>query len=86
MQTFPLPREKLTDKDGYMHPTWQKYFSRFFQQMQAGFNDEGIVIPHKSTSDISELPASKSGNIVYDNTTHTVKVNLNGTVKTVTTS
>lgn len=76
----------LVDKDGVLTDTWKQIFSVLFSQLQTNLSNEGFKIPAQSASNISILNNDKSnGALVYDSTNHLLKINLNGTFKTIAT-
>jgi hypothetical protein len=85
---FPnLPQDTMVMKDGRMHPAWFQFFNDLTRALQTNFSLSGFLIPKQSTTMISGLTdAQDTGILVYDSTLNELKVNLNGTIKTITTS
>lgn len=69
---FPdLPRDiPIVRDDGYITPEWFLYFDQLTIALQTNFKPEGIVIPPKTTSEITDLADAEGSisNIVYDST------------------
>jgi hypothetical protein len=77
----------VVDKAGKFTPEWKQILSELFTQMQKNLSDEGLTAPAQSTANIASLTGTeKNGAILYDSDTDQLKVNLNGVIKTVTTS
>jgi len=76
--------EPPVQKDGTWHPAWQQFFNQLVTQMQSNLSDEGYKLPQQTPANITTLqtPAS-TGAVLYDSTNHVMKVNINGTWKTV---
>jgi hypothetical protein len=75
---------KAADKDGNMHQDLVNYLGQLVQQLQANLSDQGYLLPQQTSANIATLNTPQStGAFVYDKETHEVKVNINGTFKTV---
>lgn len=79
-----LIHEKIIDEHGRLHPAWRDVLEQLFTQLQLNLSNEGYVVPQQPTTNITKLNTSKSiGALLYDSTTNELKVNLNGTFKTI---
>lgn len=77
----------LVDNDNMMHPAWRDFFSQLITEMQNNLSNEGYKVPQQPTANVTALNTDKSkGALLYDNQTDELKVNINGTFKTVQTS
>jgi len=75
--------DSLVDSSGNVTDSWQKFFNQLINELNTNLSDEGTVVPSQSTSNISQLTQSQNGTLVYDETTHNLMVNIDGTFKTV---
>ena len=75
-----LQPTKWTTPNGDLHPQQHGYMSNLNTVLQQTISNEGIKVPQLDTANINKLTdADKStGNFIYDNTTHEMKVNING--------
>jgi hypothetical protein len=78
-----LQRGPIADKSGNLTPNWEGTLNELFTQLQQNVSEEGFVMPSQSTSNIARLTQSQNGTVVYDNDTHEMKVNINGTWRVV---
>lgn len=69
-----------------MHPEWKLYHMQLNDYLHRNVGAEGYVAPSQSTSNIALLTTANNGTMVYDSNAHKLKVNENGTFKTVTTT
>lgn len=77
----------LVDKHGTMHPIWNNFFNQFIGVLQRNLSTEGYLLPQQTAANISSLNTPNStGALLYDSDNNLLKVNINGTFKTVTTS
>jgi len=85
---------KVVDENGFLTPVWQLIFQQLITNLQGSLSDEGFLIPQQTTATITTLmtnfnasasPSKYFGNSVYDSTVNKLKVNENGTIKTVVT-
>lgn len=84
MKTPSVPQVKFIMPDGDAHPQWREYFRELSIALQQNLSDEGYNIPPQSSANIAILNNAKSiRNLVYDNTAHVLKINLNGVFKTI---
>ncbi len=80
---FPTS-ETWVDKEGRPTVEFHKTLASLFTVLQSNLSDEGIFVPQQSTTNIAVLNnALSTGALVYDSTTHELKVNINGTFKVV---
>lgn len=77
---------QAVDKNGYFSSPWQMLLNQLLTQMQIALSDEGFVVPSQPASEITKLTNSSNGTLIYDSTNNLLKVNINGTFKTVTTA
>lgn len=90
MRIPTFTRQKFTESDNLTAPV-QQIFDVFFQQAQENLSDDGLVVPSRTTTDITSIanPANENsrpnGTLWYDSTTNELKVKINGIVKVVTT-
>jgi hypothetical protein len=77
---------QITDQDGNLTDTWKQIMTQLFSQLQGGLSNEGIAVPQQTAVNIAQLAdANRSGALIYDEDNHLLKVNINGTIKTVST-
>lgn len=63
------------------------YQTNLNQALQGALSDNGWTLPQQTTDNINEVaPSMADGTIWYDSDTNSVKVKIDGTVKTVTVS
>lgn len=85
-------RQQVVDKDGYFTSSMHQFFDVLTVQLQNNISNDGLVVPSLGTTAISNVTAPTNdnakgpGTLFYDHDTHDLKVNINGTVKTVMTS
>lgn len=78
------PNIKTAHLDGSMTPEMRNTLSQLFTSLQQILSDEGYKVPQQPTSKITQLNTANSvGNLLYDSDTHELKVNINGTFKTI---
>lgn len=77
-------RMKIADKDGHPTNEFHNFMSALTQVLQSSLSNEGIKTPQQSADNIAllNLPQSK-GALLYDSDNDELKVNINGTFKTV---
>jgi hypothetical protein len=81
-----LENEQFVDKDGHLTATQQNMLSTLVTQLQSNLQ-EGINVPMYSSDDIEKLDATKStSKLIYDQTSHELKININGVFKTIQTA
>jgi hypothetical protein len=94
---FPdIPRdEPFMDKSGNLNPQWLNYLIMQNDALQNYFSPEGYQIPNRTSAEIAQLtetpvdPPTGAGtrvsnnNLIIDSTNNELKINLNGTWKTV---
>lgn len=79
--------ETMIDEDGKMTDTYRQFFSDLIQALQTILSDEGIQMAPQTTFNIAQLTDDEHlGRILYDTDLHVLKTNLNGVIKTITTS
>lgn len=84
MKIPSVPQVQFITKEGDAHPQWREFFRELSIALQQNLSDEGYNIPPQSTDNITLLNNAKSvRNLVYDSTAHELKINLNGTFKTI---
>lgn len=77
----------FVDKSGNLTAAWQLIMQQLIQQLQKNLSNEGYTLPQQDAAHIATLnTAASTGNLIYNSTTNTAMVNLNGTYKTITTS
>lgn len=77
---------KIVDKDGMLTDTWKQILSQLFAQLQINYSKEGLSVPSQTTDNINQLSSSeKAGSLFYDSDSHELKVNINGSIKKITT-
>lgn len=82
-----VPTENIMDENGSLHPVWQNFFNILVTQMQKDLSNEGIKAPEQANSNFAKLAGTdKKGAILYDSDNDVLKVNINGTFKTILTS
>jgi hypothetical protein len=76
--------EPPVTKDGNWHPAWQQFMTQLITQLQGNLSNEGYKVPQQDQTNITALETPKStGALLYDSDNHLLKVNINGTWKTV---
>jgi hypothetical protein len=84
MNIQSLSKIKVADKDDNMHQELFNFLMQLLVEMQRCLSDEGYLVPQQPTTNITQLNTEKSiGALLYDKDTHELKVNINGTFKTV---
>lgn len=84
---IPPMTTPFVNADGRVSEVWYNVLNQLIIQMQQNVSNEGYKVPQQSTFNISDLNNTKStGALLYDNDLHLLKVNINGTFRTVTTS
>lgn len=78
-----LDKGNIVNQGGELTPEWKSILGGLFSSLQENLSDEGHLIPHQNTADISFLfnDADKSGGMLYDSVTHQFKGNVNGVPK-----
>lgn len=79
-------QDKLVDKNGNLTDGWRLTITQLLTELQNNAGNEGLVSPSQPSTNIAKLINSPNGSLVYDNTTHELKVNINGVFKIVTVS
>lgn len=85
-QKIPVVPNVGLISQGDLHPAWQTYFMQLTDYLHRNVGAEGYVAPSQETTNIALLTNAKNGTMIYDSTSHKLKVNENGTFKTVTTT
>jgi hypothetical protein len=81
------PRMRIANPDGTIHQDFHGLLSQLITQLQQNLSNEGYKMPQQNAANIAILNNTKStGALVYDKDNHVLKVNLNGTFKTITTA
>ena len=66
---------------------WKDTLEQLFNELQKNMSDEGYILPHLTTAQITELNIPKYiGALVYDTDTNKANVNINGTFKEILTT
>jgi hypothetical protein len=75
----------LTGKDGKLTSEWRQFLTQLTGQLQKNLSDQtGVIVPQQSTDNITTMGVPENiGSLVYDKSTHELKVNINGTYRTV---
>lgn len=75
---------KIVDGNGYPTPPFARFMNLLIQALQTHLSTEGLKTPQQTTANITALNTADSlGVTLYDKETHELKVNINGTFKTV---
>lgn len=84
-QTIPnYALMKIVDEKGNATPEFHNYQMLLNQALLQMLSNEGIKTPQQTASNITALNTEKSiGALLYDSENHLLKVNINGTFKTV---
>lgn len=70
-----------------LHPAWMNFFTQLIQELQGNVSNEGYKIPALTADQIIQIENQKSNTaLVYDSDNNVLRINLNGTFKTITTS
>jgi hypothetical protein len=78
------PHPLIVPDSGNLHPAWRGYFDQLTMLLQQNLSNEGYKIPQQTTANVTALNTAKStGALLYDSDTDELKVNINGTFKTV---
>lgn len=79
--------DQLVDDKGYMSSAWFNMFTQWQLFLQNQLADSGYVLPQLTNAQIAQLDLTKNiGAMLYNTSTNTFMVNINGTLKTVTVS
>jgi hypothetical protein len=76
---------QVVNEKGYLTDTWKQIFTQLFTQLQSGLSDEGLVVPNQSATNIAQLNGKLSA-LLIESDTGELKININGTFKTIQTS
>lgn len=77
----------VVDKEGRLTNEFKQILIQLFTQLGINLSDEGFKIPEQTSANISLLNNINSKNrLIVDSDTNQLKINLNGTFKTITTS
>lgn len=75
---------KMVDENGHATPEFHNYQTLLNQALQNMLSNEGIKTPQQTADNITALNTTKSTSaLLYDSDNHELKVNINGTFKTV---
>lgn len=78
---------KIADKDGLPTDEFRKFVEQLTQSLKTSLSQEGFKTPQQTADNITQLNTAKSiGALLYDSDNHQLKININGTFKTVQTS
>lgn len=78
------PQSKIVNSDGSITDDWKLFFDQLITQSQSNLSNEGFVPPSQPTTNISQIePGAQNGTLLYDDTTHELKTNINGTFKVI---
>lgn len=65
MKIFQPPlNEPIVDSKGRATPSFSRWLSRITQQQQIHLGDDGYLVPHKTSVELSALPSTKTSNLV----------------------
>lgn len=76
----------IADKNGNPTSEFQSWMDQLILELQKNAGTEGLTPVSLPTDDISKIESSdnkQNGTFIYDSDTDEVKVNINGTFKTV---
>jgi hypothetical protein len=75
---------KIVDSNGMASPDFANFLNLLIQALQGHLSPEGLKAPQQTTANITALNTAESKSaVLYDKDTHELKVNINGTFKTV---
>lgn len=75
---------KIANEDGAPTDEHRRFLEQLTQTLQGFVSNEGVKTPQQTTANITALNTQQSiGALLYDKETHELKVNINGTFKTV---
>ena len=79
---------RFTDKEGKLTSEWKTLFMELFSSLQKNLSDQtGIVVPKQSTENTNLIGQDAlPGTLIYDETTHQLKVKINNVLKTIQTT
>jgi hypothetical protein len=84
MITPNLPIGRWIDEQGYPTPEMMGVFAQLVTELQNNLSNEGYKVPQQPTANVQLLNTAQSeGALLYDSDTKELKVNINGTFKTV---
>lgn len=78
--------EKGMDGNYYFTPQMFKIFSQLFTQLQQNVGADGFVVSPQTAANIATFVNPDNFTLIGDSTNNLLKVFLNGSLKTVTTS
>jgi hypothetical protein len=78
--------EKIVGEGGKLTDSWKQLLTVLFSQLQQNLSNEGHVVPSQNTTDMTTIlsdAAKENGTLLYDETTHELKVKIGGLIKTI---
>lgn len=86
MSVPSLPKDGFGAPNGVLADKWRVYFETQANYLQSNLSQEGYVLPHQSTDNISALSTTDAqGGLLLDSDAEAAKVNTDGTYKNLTT-
>ena len=80
---------QIVNKDGTPTPEFKQWVDQLVLVLQTNAGTEGLTPSNLPSDDINTIESSstkQNGTFIYDDDTHEMKVNLNGTFKTIQTA
>lgn len=81
MNLPPYKKMMLVNEDGHSTDEKEIFDATFHKELSTNLNQYGYIVPQQPTSMLTQV--NKVGNLVYDQTTNQLKVNINGTYRVV---
>ena len=74
---------KIVDKNGHLTDEWRHTLEQLFNELQQQMSDEGHIMPSQNAATVAKLDGdvTKSGAVLYNETTKKAMVNIDGTLK-----
>lgn len=84
MNTPNLPQEKLITNDGYLHPTWRKFFVQWLTESQQNLSNEGFVIPAQGGANFDTLNNSNNTQrFIFNSDNNSMMMNNSGNFESI---
>lgn len=67
---------QIVDKDGFLTPSWQQFFTQLVLTLQQNAGTEGVVMPTVTDPQNSLLTNSQLGTVIYNKDQNVLRVYL----------
>ena len=79
-----LPKEKLVQENGHMHPVWAKFFDQLITPLQQNLNQEGYTVPAQGGTNFATLNNPNSAQrFLFNSDTNAMMMNNGDEYETV---